>query len=50
MALDKKVYGIKTPVSVRTFSVHGIFDHHPESPKTVAPQSEIGNLAGLELE
>ena len=50
MAFDKKVYGIKTPGSARTFGVHGIFDHYPKSRKPVAPQSEIGNLAGLELE
>jgi hypothetical protein len=49
MALIKKVYGVRTPVSARTFAVHGVFDHHPKSRKTVAPQSEIGNLAGLQL-
>ena len=50
MALNKIVYGVRTPISPRIFSVHGVFDHHPKSRKTVAPQSEIGNLAGLELE
>ena len=50
MTLIKKVYGVRTPVSPRIFAVHGVFDHHPKSRKSVAPQSEIGNLAGLELE
>ena len=49
MALNKKVYGVRTPVSARTFAVHGVFDYHPKSRKTVAPQSEIGNLGRLQL-
>jgi len=49
MALIKKVYGVKTPVSPRIFAVHGVFDHHPESRKAVAAQSEIGNLRRLQL-
>ena len=49
MALYEKVYGVKTPISPRIFAVHGVFDHHPKSRKTVAAQSEIGNLAGLQL-
>ena len=47
MALDKKVYGIKQPFSARNLAVYGIFDHHPKKPKTVAPQSEIGNFRRL---
>jgi hypothetical protein len=50
MALIKKVYGVRTPVSARTFAVHGVFDHHPKSRKPVAAQSEIGNLTGLQLQ
>ena len=50
MALNKIVYGVRTPISPRIFSVHGVFDHHSKSRKPVAPQSEIGNLAGLQLE
>lgn len=49
MALLKNVYGVKTPVSPRVFRVHGIFDHHPKSRKSVAVQSEIGNLRRLQL-
>ena len=49
MALIKKVYGVRTPVSARTFAVHGVFDHHPKSRKPVAAQSEIGNLRRLQL-
>ena len=49
MALNKKVYDVKTPISALIFSVHGVFDHHPKSRKPVAAQSEIGNLAGLQL-
>ena len=47
MALPQKVYGINTLFLARIFSVHGIFDHHPNSPKTLIPQLEIGNLGGL---
>lgn len=49
MALIKKVYGVKQPFSARNFAVHGVFNHHPQSRKPVAPQSEIGNLAGFQL-
>ena len=49
MALCKKVYGAKTPVSPRIFAVHGIFDHHSKSRKPVAAQSEIRNLRRLQL-
>ena len=49
MALNKKVYGAKTPISLRIFAVHGVFDHHPKSRKPVAAQSEIGNLRRLQL-
>ena len=50
MALDKKVYGVRTPFSARNLAVYGIFANPPKVRKTVAPQSEIGNLAGLQLE
>ena len=49
MALIKKVYGVRTPISPRTFAVHGVFDHPPKSRKPVAAQSEIGNLGRLQL-
>ena len=49
MALIKKVYGVRIPVSPRIFAVHGVFDHHPKSRKPVAAQSEIGNLRRLQL-
>ena len=49
MALNKKVYGVKTPISPRIFAVHGVFDHHPKSRKPVAAQSEISNLRRLQL-
>ena len=49
MALNKKVYGVKTPISALVFAVHGVFDHHPKSRKSVAPQSEIGNFGRLQL-
>ena len=50
MALDKKVYGVRIPGSARNLAVYGIFAAHSKSQKTVAAQSEIGNLAGFELE
>ena len=50
MALDKKVYGVRTPSSARNLAVYGIFAAHSKILKTVAPQSEIRNFAGLELE
>jgi len=49
MALIKKVYGVRMPVSPRTFAVHGVFDHPLKSRKPVAAQSEIGNLGRLQL-
>ena len=49
MALNKKVYGVKTPISPRIFAVHGVFDHHPKIRKPVAALSEIGNLGRLQL-
>ena len=49
MALNQKVYGVRTPISLRTFAVHGVFDHHPKIRKPVAAQSEIGNLGRLQL-
>ena len=49
MALIKKVYGVRMPISLRIFAVHGIFDHHPKSRKGVAAQSEIGNLRRPQL-
>ena len=49
MALPKKVYGIRTSILPRIFRVHGIFNHHHQSPKPVAAQSEIGNLRRLQL-
>ena len=50
MALIQKVYGVRTSILPRIFRVHGIFNHHYQSRKPVAVQSEIGNLAGLELQ
>ena len=50
MALNKKVYGVNIWFSALILAVYGIFAAHSKSPKTVAPQSEIGNLAGLQLE
>ena len=49
MALYEKVYGVKTPISARIFTVHGVSDHHSKSRKPVAAQSEIGNLRRLQL-
>ena len=49
MALIKKVYGVRTPISPRIFAVHGVFDHHLKSPKILAPQLVIGHLLPLEL-
>ena len=49
MALIQKVYGVKTPISARIFTVQGVSDHHSKSRKTVAAQSEIGNLGRLQL-
>ena len=49
MASYQNVYGVKTPILPRAFAVHGVFDHHPKSRKTVAEQSEIGNLRRLQL-
>ena len=50
MVLNKKVYGVKTLILVRFSNVYGVDDHHPKKRKPVALQSEIGNLAGLQLQ
>lgn len=50
MALIKKVYGVRTPISPRIFAVHGVFDHHLKSRKPVVPQSELRRLGGFELQ
>ena len=50
MALVKKVYGVKTPISPRIFAVHGVFDHHLKSRKSLAPQLVIGHLLSFELQ
>ena len=50
MALDEKVYGIRTPFSAQFSDVYGGFAIATKSRKPVAPQSEISHLAGLELE
>ena len=49
MALNQKVYGVKTLISALIFGVHGVFNHYPKSRKPIAAQSEIGNLRRLQL-
>ena len=49
MALPKKIYGVKTAYLAPFSDVHGVGNNHSKSRKPVAAQSEIGNLAGLQL-
>ena len=44
MALPEKVYGVKTPILPRIFTVYGVFDHPPKKRKPVAAQLEIRYL------
>ena len=41
MALIKKVYGVKTPISPRIFAVHGVFDHHPKTKNLLRPNQKL---------
>ena len=41
MALDKKVYGVREPISPRIFAVHGVFDSHPNSRKPLRPNQKL---------
>ena len=50
MALDEKIDGVRAPYSARFSNVYGVFAIATKSLKTVAPQSEIGHLAGLQLQ
>ena len=49
MALPKKVYGVKTAYLAPFSDVHGVGNHHTKSQKTVAAQSEVGNLRRPQL-
>ena len=49
MAQRKKVYGVNFGCSLAFLIVHGLEDGFSKSRKPVAPQSEIGNLTGLQL-
>ena len=41
MALYEKVYGVKTPISPRIFTVHGVFDHHPKTKNLLRPNQKL---------
>ena len=41
MALRKKVYGVKTPISLRIFNVHGVVDHHLKAEKVLRPNQKL---------
>ena len=41
MALNKIVYGVKTPISPRIFSVHGVFDHLPKNENLLRPNQKF---------
>ena len=49
MAQRKKVYGFNFGCSLVFLIVHGLEDGFSKSRKPIAAQSEIGNLAGLQL-
>jgi hypothetical protein len=41
MALNKKVYGVKIPISPRIFTVHGVFDQSPKSKNLLRPNQKF---------
>ena len=41
MALDKKVYGVRTPVSARNLAVYGIFANSPKSETALRPNQKL---------
>lgn len=47
MALIKKVYGVKTPISPRIFAVHGVFDHHLKAKKSLRPNQNWATFCPL---
>ena len=47
MALIKKVYGVKTPISPRIFTVHGVFDHHPKTKNLLRPNQKLATSLDL---
>ena len=49
MALIKKVYGVKTPISPRIFAVHGVFDHHLKAKKSLRPNQNWATFCPLSL-
>ena len=49
MALRKKVYGVKTPISAPIFNVQGVVITVSKSRKAVAAQSKVGDFGRLQL-
>jgi len=41
---------LKAPISPRIFAVHGVFDHHLKSRKSLEPQSKIRHFRRLQLQ
>ena len=41
MALDKKVYGVRTPFSARNLAVYGIFATSPKAEKSLRPNQKF---------
>ena len=47
MALNKKVYGVKTPISPRIFSVHGVFDQSPKAQNLLRHNQKLATSLDL---
>ena len=47
MALDKKVYGVRTPFSARNLAVYGIFANPPKARKPLRPNQKLATSLDL---
>ena len=47
MALNKIVYGVRTPISPLVFAVHGVFDHPPKKRKPLRPNQKLATSLDL---
>ena len=47
MALSKKVYGVKIPISARIFGVHGVADCSGKAEKPLHPNQKLATSLDL---
>ena len=47
MALNKKVYGVRSAYSAPFSDVHGVDDHHPKAQKPLRPNQKLATSLDL---